>query len=207
MPNHVTTELKAPKHVLDALVSHEPLPVEPDWIAYIKDETKREVKRKAWWDEHGEKAKADAEEKARIGYVDFNLLIPQPPNIEKGGCTGEHPPGVVCWYKWNTQNWGTKWNGYSTERLDDTTIRFDTAWSHPEPVIRALSEKFPDAQIYVAFADEDIGHNVAAYQILDGELATLNQPVGGSDEAYEMAAQIKHKKTYAELKAEWERYE
>ena len=43
----------------------------------------------------------------------FDLIVPQPENIETGGCSGEHEPGVICWYRWNVDNWGTKWGAYS----------------------------------------------------------------------------------------------
>lgn len=194
MPNHVTTELKAPKYVLDALISHE-VP-ELDVPKWIPDE-----KRENWIIEH----QARNQEFAERGYVDFGLLIPPPPNIEKGGCSGDHPPGVVCWYEWNISHWGTKWNGYETERPNETTLRFDTAWSHPLPVMEALAEKFPNERITVAFADEDLGQNVASYVIADGK-AELTSPEGweGSDEARDFAARLKYGKSYAELSSEWE---
>lgn len=42
-------------------------------------------------------------------------------------------------------------------------IIFDTAWSTPEPVISALSRRFPSLVIKVRFADEDIGSNCGEY--------------------------------------------
>ncbi|MFC9755163.1 hypothetical protein [Streptomyces sp. NPDC056921] len=78
-------------------------------------------------------------------FVDFAMLVPQPENIETEGCSGQHDEGVVCWYHWNIDNWGTKWNGYelSIEQADDDSaqLRFNTAWSHPFPIVKALSRK------------------------------------------------------------------
>jgi hypothetical protein len=94
------------------------------------------------------------------------------------------------WYGWSRDNWGTKWNAYSQELREDGVIKFETAWSTPEPVICALSRMFPDAQFDVRYADEDFGHNVGEYTYVDGEIVEESQPEGGSDEAYELAADI-----------------
>jgi len=94
------------------------------------------------------------------------------------------------WYGWTRDNWGTKWNAYSQELREDGVIKFETAWSTPEPVISALSRMFPDAQFNVRYADEDFGNNVGDYTYVDGEMVECDQPEGGSDEAYEMAADI-----------------
>ncbi len=94
------------------------------------------------------------------------------------------------WYGWSSDKWGTKWNAYSQELREDGVIKFETAWSTPEPVICALSRMFPDAQFDVRYADEDFGHNVGEYTYVDGEMVESAQPEGGSDEAYELAADI-----------------
>jgi len=51
-------------------------------------------------------------------------------------------------YEWCVDNWGTKWNAGKVIRLDlpsgQITLTFDTAWSPPTPVVKKLSELFPD---------------------------------------------------------------
>jgi Ferredoxin-like domain in Api92-like protein len=146
------------------------------------------------------------------GKVDFNLLIPQPENIEVGGCSGKHEPGVICWYTWSLENWGTKWNAYSQDdtpggyrTTPGTALQFDTAWAHPEPIIFALSEKFPDVEITVHFADEDLGSNLGSYIILDGEIENVI-PYGSdwnNPAVMDFAARVKYGRSYADLKAEW----
>ena len=53
--------------------------------------------------------------------------------------------GHASWYSWSISNWGTKWNAYSFEVIDDGDgrfeFRFDTAWSPPEPVFAALADR------------------------------------------------------------------
>lgn len=136
------------------------------------------------------------------GEVDFSFLVPPPANLETGGCSGQHAPGVVCWYEWNVANWGTKWNGYDSQ-VSDGLVRFDTAWSHPEPVIRALSLKHPDETFEVRFADEDLGQNVGEYMIRNGLILSQRLIVEGTDEARDYATQLKYGQTYAEMSAEW----
>lgn len=63
--------------------------------------------------------------------------------------------------------WGTKWNAYDCD-IKETEARFDTAWSHPDPVIQALSKKFPSEVISVEYADEDTGSNCGFYSIKNG---------------------------------------
>lgn len=67
--------------------------------------------------------------------------------------------------------WGTKWNAYGqdVEKNTETQVEFDTAWSHPLPVIIALSKKHPEEVISVKFADEDTGSNCGSYKIKNGE--------------------------------------
>ena len=58
-------------------------------------------------------------------------------------------------YEWCVANWGTKWNAYSQERLGDTEIYFETAWSTAVPIYDLLSKKYPELNFTVEYADED----------------------------------------------------
>jgi hypothetical protein len=135
--------------------------------------------------------------------VDFALIIPEPENIERGGCSGEHEPGVICWYTWNVSAWGTKWNAYDA-KVGETTVQFDTAWSHPVPVVAALALRFPDVTLRVRYADEDLGYNLGEYTLKGSEVISRTALVEGSDEANDFAAMIKYGKSYADLQAGWE---
>ena len=104
--------------------------------------------------------------------------------------------GHQDWYSWSTSNWGTKWNAYDTNDNEDNGIYFQTAWSNPYPVMEALSRKYPDVVFHVRFADEDFGHNVGEYSLKNGDTISENIPEGGSEEAYEMAADITGYESY-----------
>lgn len=71
------------------------------------------------------------------------------------------------WYGWNNTNWNTKWDARCDEKtvedLDqyvtedgnaNVTYRFDTAWSPPMPVYRALAEKYPDLEFDIEWNEE-----------------------------------------------------
>ena len=107
--------------------------------------------------------------------IDFELITPPPANIEKGGCSGHHEDGVVCWYTWNLQNWGTKWNayhhgdvtygkykGYLGDEEDDEDEEvvygrldfvFETAWSQPTPIFEKIEERW-GVQVHAVTQDE-----------------------------------------------------
>ena len=76
------------------------------------------------------------------------------------------PDGTVDdrWYNWRVYNWGTKWDCYDLsidEDEQELTLSFNTAWSPPEDICRALKEKYEDASISW-FYDEP-GMEVAGY--------------------------------------------
>jgi len=66
--------------------------------------------------------------------------------------------GYADWYGWAPNNWGTKWNSYDCAMRGDL-IKFETAWNYPEPVMKALSAKYPEAEFKLDYADEDMGSN------------------------------------------------
>jgi hypothetical protein len=112
------------------------------------------------------------------------------------------------WYNWSCDMWGTKWNAYSqsidtvsNERLDTViVIEFDTAWASPDPVIQALAEMFPTLRFNLSYADEDLGYNVGRAEYWEGELVYAESPEGGSNEAYEIALEVKdYAKDYIKL--------
>lgn len=69
------------------------------------------------------------------------------------------------------KEWGTKWNAYEqTIDIDHKSCRFDTAWSCPIPLLKKLSRDFPDDDISVVFADEDIGSNCGKFTLRNGKM-------------------------------------
>jgi len=81
--------------------------------------------------------------------------------------------GYTYWYDWCSAVWGTKWNCYGQPEgghpEDATTFEFQTAWRHPEDLIRLISERLPGVTLSVRYADEDTGSNCGQYRIRSGE--------------------------------------
>jgi hypothetical protein len=71
-------------------------------------------------------------------------------------CIGE--TGFKSWYPWSIETWGTKWNAYQTEILEDSPgelrFSFQTAWSFPAPVFAALARVFPSLNFDLVCFDE-----------------------------------------------------
>jgi hypothetical protein len=88
-------------------------------------------------------------------------------------------------YEWCIENWGTKWNAYSThsisvEPVDDSSkqfkISFDTAWAPPIPVVHAWAEKHPSLEISLHWYEAGCGfcgslvlHGAEVLQETNGE--------------------------------------
>jgi len=66
--------------------------------------------------------------------------------------------GAEDWYRWNIDNWGTKWDASSTcvEQLDDTNfnVRFHTAWSPPIDWFEKVIPMYPQLEFDLIFDEE-----------------------------------------------------
>ena len=108
--------------------------------------------------------------KSEDNEFDFNKIVPYPtkykqldliakvyeeehPNDFKGRPKNGYNQGG---YEWCNDNWGTKWNACDVI-LKDNKYYFNTAWSPPEPVIKKLSEKFPDLTLTLKYWEGGCG--------------------------------------------------
>ncbi|MDE2761585.1 MAG: hypothetical protein OXK74_02205 [Gemmatimonadota bacterium] len=67
--------------------------------------------------------------------------------------------GHTNWYDWREAHWGVKWDAsHSTATKGDRSIslRFDTPWGPPEPIIDAIRERWPEAEVGGGWLEE--GH-------------------------------------------------
>lgn len=66
-------------------------------------------------------------------------------------------------YEWCTENWGTKWGICNAELVNDgdtyLDYEFRTAWSPPEPVVHAMSKKFPKLKFDLRYFEGGAGFN------------------------------------------------
>lgn len=95
--------------------------------------------------------------------------------------------GVISWYYWCLNNWGTKWNAsyVSINTLSNgVIIYFQTAWSGVPELIKKLSEMFPELDIEYKYADEDFCYN-CGYGFTNNGVFEFNVIEDASDEAFE----------------------
>ena len=80
--------------------------------------------------------------------------------------------GALTWYDWRNRSdtWNTKWNSYDSEYDGDNKIEFHTAWDAPHPIIKKLSEMYPDVTITHEWANEDIWQSCGIRTYLGGEI-------------------------------------
>jgi hypothetical protein len=61
-------------------------------------------------------------------------------------------------YEWCIANWGTKWRGYSASFEDaKNLLTFETAWEPPIPILKALSQKFPNCTFKLNYYERGCG--------------------------------------------------
>lgn len=105
-------------------------------------------------EESFQKAKEHHKEK------DFTTGIESYDSLEHLGKTLinlEEKYGFDNWYDWRNANWGTKWNACHAEYDEESqNLRFDTAWSVPEPILAKIAEDNPNANIDV-YSEEETG--------------------------------------------------
>lgn len=136
-------------------------------------------------------------------HLEFESIIPSPKTPEE--CPAEYlltskkdaeahnlawdesqPRYWFNWYKWQRENWGTKWDCYNCsiptiESLTDEDISnqdlevkadiemvVHTAWTPAIPVYQKLQEMYPDLEIEVFYIDE--GWFYAGFLDYDSEI-------------------------------------
>ncbi|NUS02047.1 MAG: hypothetical protein HOV97_05730 [Nonomuraea sp.] len=205
MPNHVTNQIIASPEVIRFLVRER---TAEEHAAHAEEQARTSENYKKRTGKDWPYPQEPLSEWA----FDFNTFAPMPTEVEGTtvGTGGFEMFDERGWYGWSLSHWGTKWNAYSQsiEDLPDgrRMLQFDTAWSHPGPVMETiaerLGEKFPDEVVDVRYADEDFGNNVGRYQIIEGEVVNFEE-LSNTDEGNELAAQIKYGQTFAEVQAGW----
>ncbi len=102
------------------------------------------------------------------GYeFDFNHFIPQPDNIFRGalGIKEEkhcEDNSIPSWYRWNIDNWGTKWNAVCDDEIAISVDGFPfeheynlrTAWADPRPIIIKMIQKYPNLDFDISGEEE-----------------------------------------------------
>jgi len=137
-------------------------------------------------------------------FPDFRKIKPQPENIFLGDLSRSdeekcHREGIPTWLDWNRENWGTKWNCYSCEKISWNSYQFQTAWSGVPDLICEMSKKIGDIEIKYIYASEDTGNNTGHMIIKNGEIECDYSPENESNEAYEIYLELNPDCDYVKL--------
>ena len=127
--------------------------------------------------------------KIKEGKFDFNGIIPMPKELEKGATLdfeNEHKDYVLeggvykpkspltrkrlmveygCdnWYDFSRLHWGTKWNAYEVEILQDEDwtlfVSFLTAWDSPRGITEKIKAYCNQHNLYLGWTAEHEGEN------------------------------------------------
>lgn len=118
--------------------------------------------------------------------MDFDKIIPMPKEVKASLDSNSKDD---LWYHWAVKNWGTKWNAYDHRKgdIDPYHYIFLTAWTMPEPVIKELSARFPEIEVFILWADEDMGFNCGSRTYKGGKVNYEWCPEGGSPDAFDLA--------------------
>lgn len=179
MPNWITNQIKAPSHVIQAMVNTEgridfrlmapfPGPCGKDWTGIYGDaETAAEAVVGKKLDAHPLLASLQASARRD---VDITKLSNESFQQFVGMLENYRACGYLHDMAWAREKWGTKWNACKPQHdAEAGTAQFDTAWGCPEGVLVELSKRFPDDSISVTYADEDIGSNCGTFTLKAGE--------------------------------------
>lgn len=179
MPNWITNRIRAPKHVIEAMLNDEgrvdfrkaiPFPGprdEWDAISLSAEEAAEIVCGVAMSTNplirHFQAARRSEFDIKKLNDGDFQQFVGMLENYR--AC------GFLHSMDFARKVWGTKWNAReSTASPDEGAASFETAWSCPEGVLAELSKRFPEDAIEVVFADEDIGSNCGRFTLKAGEV-------------------------------------
>lgn len=176
MPNHITTIIEASEEVIKALLNDKG---EVDFNMVIPAPEGLHLKDASGFIYSAEKTAESVCMDAAIGIrsAGVNVLEMDEKTFEQFVMMmrNKRNHGFCHIMQFAREKWGTKWNAYEQE-VSEKKAKFDTAWSHPAPVILELSKKFPEEQIKVQYADEDLGSNCGQYVIKDEVILEQEEP-------------------------------
>lgn len=180
MPNHITNKIRAPKHVILAALNDKgefdfrticPFPGQhgAEWDGiYVSSENAAKAVLGLPVSDHPMIAALErSNRRIDIGNVgkfsdaEFDQFVGMLRNYRSCEFLHSMDFARACW--------GTKWNAYSQKiNLDEGFAQFQTAWSCPGPIFAKLASMFPDDEIVVEYADEDLGSNCGTLTLKGG---------------------------------------
>lgn len=177
MPNWITNKIKAPSHVIAAMVNEKghvdfslmaPFPGVDEWDGiYGNAGTAAEVAVNKPLSDHPLIARM---EKVNRASMDVTKLSDESFEQFVGMLRNYRKCGYLHSMDYARAVWGTTWNACESQAdVQAGTAEFETAWSCPKPIFLELSKRFHCDEIVVEFADEDIGSNCGSFTVKNGE--------------------------------------
>ena len=93
-----------------------------------------------------------SDEPEKVIELDFNKFIKMPEELAK----------TEGWYDWCIANWDTKWNACDIDIQEDEyslDYDFQTAWSPPIAVIKAMIKQFPKLTFTLRYFEQGMEFN------------------------------------------------
>ena len=100
--------------------------------------------------------------------VDLNNIIPVPVDMSASEAA-----------YWQRNNWGTN-NAFDCVQNKIDVLSFSTKWVAPEKAIAKLARIFPQVEITLWFADEEIGRSAGMVRWFEGKIIDDIVPFGDS---------------------------
>lgn len=199
MPNWVTNNIKASSDVIKAMLNDDgnidfnkmaPFPGEDKWDGIYGDaETAAEKIVGVPLSSNALLASLEAHNRST---VDLKKLSDESFEQFIGMLRNHRKCGYLHSMDFARKVWGTKWNAcQQSYDLEEGTATFETAWSCPEGVLIALSKRFPEEEIAIEYADEDIGSNCGSFTLKGGVAISADIAPAWRDQTDEMKAKWK----------------
>ncbi len=87
--------------------------------------------------------------------------------------------GCFDWYDWRCTHWGCKWDADSDEgtyKGDEEEIEFQTPWSPPQGVMKAIASSYPDLEFTWHCDEESCAFSLDFIFNGDGTITTVEVP-------------------------------
>ena len=90
---------------------------------------------------------------------DFHKIVPETGAVKNSfkSDRGSQYFGI----QWRVNNWGTPWNSYANEKIDNYTYQFRTKSYPPHPIVKAIA--FQNSTVHIIhewFDENNIGSNI-----------------------------------------------
>lgn len=129
------------------------------------------------------------------GKFDFATLIPRPISVYVADFSGEDSDDFCnhCWFSWNKENWGTKWNAYNCAHSIDNgiaVITFETAWNVPYPVIIAFANKYKISFEHRYFDELSNFWGIENWDVIKGIATRVSKRKNNEDDMTPLAIEL-----------------